>query len=126
MGWMLTPYRRYFNFSGRSRRKEYWMFMLLCVIVYAVALSFSGDDVGGVPIVGTAIYFFLLASFIPAIAVQVRRFHDQDRSGWFSLLVLVPYIGGLIVIIFMCFEGTLGPNRFGLDPNDPVGDQIIT
>ncbi|MDE2341689.1 MAG: DUF805 domain-containing protein, partial [Alphaproteobacteria bacterium] len=58
----------------------------------------------------------MLALIIPSIAVQVRRFHDQNRSGWFVLLGFVPYIGGLVVLIFMLLEGTKGPNRFGEDP----------
>lgn len=59
---------------------------------------------------------FALAVFVPALAVQVRRFHDQDKSGWFVLLNFIPYIGGLIVLVFMFLEGTRGPNRFGPDP----------
>ena len=142
MEWMLMPYRRYFDFSGRSRRKEYWMFVLLFVIVYALcfALMFSGGysmtpsmdpaatpaQMSGVGMVGVAILgIFALASIIPAIAVQVRRFHDQDRSGWFVLLNFIPYIGSLIVLVFMCLEGTKGANRFGPDPKDPTGAEVF-
>jgi uncharacterized membrane protein YhaH (DUF805 family) len=66
----------------------------------------------------------LLALFIPSLAVQVRRFHDQDKSGWMVLLGFIPYIGGIIIIIFMCMEGTRGPNRFGPDPlqTENIGD----
>ena len=131
MEWMLMPYRRYADFSGRSRRKEYWMFILFTAIVYAVVFSlmmaggfsFSPD---GTPSRGPLFWLgalllgvFVLGSFIPSIAVQVRRFHDQDKSGWFVLLAFVPYVGGLIVLIFMCIEGTRGPNRFGPDPKNP-------
>jgi len=58
----------------------------------------------------------MLGVLIPNLAVQVRRFHDQDKSGWFVLLGLIPYIGGLILLVFMLFEGTRGSNRFGEDP----------
>ncbi len=68
---------------------------------------------------------YSLAAFIPSIAVQVRRFHDQDKSGWFVLLGLIPYLGGLILIIFMCLEGTRGPNRFGPDPRDPYNADVF-
>jgi uncharacterized membrane protein YhaH (DUF805 family) len=51
--------------------------------------------------------------------VQVRRFHDQDKSGWFVLLSLIPFLGAIIVLVFMFLEGTKGPNRFGPDPKDP-------
>jgi uncharacterized membrane protein YhaH (DUF805 family) len=67
---------------------------------------------------------YALAIFIPSLAVQVRRFHDQDKSGWFVLLGFIPYVGGLIVLVFMCLDGTKGKNRFGEDPkmSDNVGD----
>ena len=139
MEWMLMPYRRYADFSGRSRRKEYWMFALLFVIVYAVgfALMFSQmaimDAAAANPTPPGAAFFvgagllgiFVLGSFVPALAVQVRRFHDQDKSGWFVLLNLIPYIGGLIVLVMMCLEGTKGPNRFGDDPKDPTNAGVF-
>jgi uncharacterized membrane protein YhaH (DUF805 family) len=68
---------------------------------------------------------FFLGTFIPSLAVQVRRFHDQDKSGWFILLNFVPYVGGLIVFVFMCLEGTRGPNRFGADPKDPNSAEVF-
>lgn len=139
MDWMLMPYKRYADFSGRSRRKEYWMFMLLFLVVYAVcfALIFAGgmtiDPDTGAAQQGAIFYvgmglliLFVLGSFVPALAVQVRRFHDQDKSGWFVLLSLIPYIGGIIVLVFMCLEGTRGPNRFGADPKDPAGAQVFS
>jgi uncharacterized membrane protein YhaH (DUF805 family) len=129
MEWMLMPLKRYADFSGRSRRKEYWMFVLGLVILYAiVAVPFalmgaSGEANPGLfgGIGGLLIVVAALALFIPSLAVQVRRFHDQDKSGWFVLLGLIPFVGGLIVLVFMCLEGTRGPNRFGPDPKgDPA------
>jgi uncharacterized membrane protein YhaH (DUF805 family) len=135
MDWMLMPLRRYADFSGRSRRKEYWMFLLLQLILYAavalVALVlFSADDgnAGFGLFSGMGLILFLiiiLALFIPTLAVTVRRFHDQDKSGWFVLLNFIPYIGGIIVFVFMCLEGTRGPNRFGDDPKGESSAQIF-
>ena len=128
MEWMLMPYRRYADFSGRSRRKEYWMFVLFQFLVFAalaiMAIAFgglaSGSEPGAFFIVVMVIGgIFVLGSIVPTIAVAVRRFHDQDRSGWMYLISFIPYIGGLIVFVFMCLEGTRGPNRFGPDPKDP-------
>jgi uncharacterized membrane protein YhaH (DUF805 family) len=136
MEWMLMPYRRYADFSGRSCRREYWMFALLSIIVAAGSiilmaigggLSETGDAAPG-PLFwlgGAIIMIWGLASIIPSIAVQVRRFHDQDRSGWMVLLGFIPYVGGLIVLIFMCLEGTRGPNRFGPDPLDSSNVDIF-
>jgi uncharacterized membrane protein YhaH (DUF805 family) len=131
MEWMLMPYRRYADFSGRSRRKEYWMFMLFTIIVYVVCFALiaaggalSGlDPATGAPQFGVLAWvgfgllgIFALGSFIPALACQIRRFHDQDKSGWFWLLAFIPYAGSVILIVFMCIEGTKGENRFGQDP----------
>jgi uncharacterized membrane protein YhaH (DUF805 family) len=128
--WGLMPLRRYADFNGRSRRKEYWMFALLTALI-AFVLVFvlmmlggglgamgGGDSAGGL-LAGTGGILFLLFGaglIVPSIAVQVRRFHDQDKSGWFVLLNLIPYIGGLVVLVFMFLEGTRGDNRFGADP----------
>ena len=129
--WMLMPYRRYADFSGRSRRKEYWMFTLFSVIVSIVLVGMlfggmSGISDTGEPQMGMLAYLATgllvlwgLGSLVPSIAVQVRRFHDQDKSGWFVLLGFIPYVGGIIVLVFMCLEGTRGSNRFGPDPKDP-------
>jgi uncharacterized membrane protein YhaH (DUF805 family) len=132
MEWMLMPLRRYADFSGRSRRKEYWMFTLFVLLVYLAMgiLFFVGggatglfDQTGGAPELGamgwiglSLFIIFALAIFVPSLAVIVRRLHDQDKSGWFILLQFIPYIGGVIMLIFMCIDGTRGENRYGPDP----------
>src|SRR5688500_12997991 len=130
MEWMILPYKRYADFSGRSQRLEYWLFTLfyvlviLALIILAVALDPSWQS-GGVSDdgLGTAsaaalivLAVFVVGSIIPSIAVTVRRFHDQDKSGWMYLLTFIPYVGGLIVFVFMCLEGTRGENSYGSDP----------
>lgn len=121
--WMVKPINRYFDFNGRSSRKEFWMFALGQAIVYSVlfvVLSVLDHEVSmEAPLVlfgVLAMVLFALATAIPNIAVQVRRFHDQEVSGWFVLVNLIPYIGSFIVIVMMCLEGTKGTNRFGPDP----------
>jgi uncharacterized membrane protein YhaH (DUF805 family) len=129
MKWMLLPLRRYADFEGRSSRMEYWMFTLgvLIVEVLLVTLLVAGgglvpDEGGGLRgltmIVMGLFVLFILAIFVPGLAVQVRRFHDQDKSGWMVLIGLIPYIGGLIVLVFMCLPGTPGANAYGEDPRD--------
>ncbi|MFL0356037.1 DUF805 domain-containing protein [Erythrobacter sp. GH1-10] len=119
MEWMIMPLKRYADFSGRSRRKEYWMF-LLGVVIAAILLSIVESILGLSGMVG-GLYgpltlLLVLGIFIPSLAVQVRRFHDQDKSGWFVLLGFIPLVGGLIVLVFMCLDGTRGPNQYGPDP----------
>ena len=132
MEWMILPYRRYAEFTGRSRRKEYWMFVLFQVLVSAAigvvfgrpSYSMGGGMMAGAMMLGTTggmvQNLFTLVSFIPGLAVSVRRLHDQDRSGWLLLLVLVPLFGWFALLVFMCLEGTRGPNRFGPDPKNPT------
>ncbi len=131
MEWMIMPLKRYADFKGRSRRKEYWMFVLFQLLLL-VPVVLIGTMLGGLDEEGTGSLLFLgllglvfLALFIPGLAVQVRRFHDQDKSGWLVLLGLIPYIGGIILLVFMCLEGTRGPNRFGPDPKDPYGEAVF-
>ncbi|MEM7664828.1 MAG: DUF805 domain-containing protein [Pseudomonadota bacterium] len=133
MEWMLMPLRRYADFSGRSRRKEYWMFQLgyaiLILVLVGLAGATGGFDESGSSGVGLIFLGLMgiavLGLLIPQIAVQVRRFHDQDKSGWFILLGFIPYVGGLIVLVFMCLDGTRGANRFGPDPKGGVDPDVF-
>ncbi len=130
MEWMLLPYRRYAEFTGRSRRREYWLFLLFYWLVALVIDALFGMrqtmTVAGwysTQVItngtGSAIgNVFALASFIPGLAVGVRRLHDIDRSGWWMLLAFVPFLGWFTLFVFMCLDGTPGSNRFGADPKD--------
>ena len=116
---MLQPFRRMFDFRGRARRKEYWLFVLLQLVVFLIAfvLGFSvlpkeGQlySLVGLPLLHVAIFG------LPTLAAQVRRLHDADKSGWWVLVSLVPYIGLGWILYMMAQPGSWGPNRFGDDP----------
>jgi uncharacterized membrane protein YhaH (DUF805 family) len=121
---MLLPLKRYADFSGRSRRREFWMFYLavilalVAVAIISAILSVISSTLAGL-VAGLGYAVVGLGSIIPLLATQVRRYHDQDKPGWF----LIP---GLIIpfwaIIFMCIEGTRGPNQYGPDPKGPGAD----
>jgi uncharacterized membrane protein YhaH (DUF805 family) len=114
MEWMLLPYKRYFDFSGRSRRKEYWMFFLLSMIVNIVTNVLASVG-GAVAMIGGAIsVVFFLGSIVPAVALAIRRAHDTDKSGWFMLIPIYN-------LVLAVTEGNKGSNRFGQDPKDPAG-----
>ncbi len=124
MEWMILPIKRFAEFKGRSRRKEYWMFFLFGIIV-GVVTSILDIMLGSVesfgdngPINGISSLFLL----VPSIAVAVRRLHDIDRSGWWFLLILIPVLGWIALLVFYVTEGTRGENRFGEDPKNPAGD----
>ncbi|PKV12626.1 DUF805 domain-containing protein [Xanthomonas prunicola] len=126
MEWMLLPLKRYADFNGRSRRKEYWMFALMQFLVlivfgglFAIAAATMGNENGPGALawlIGAVMMIVCLALIVPAIAVTVRRLHDQDKSGWFYLISLVPYVGAFVLLVFMCIEGTPGPNQYGENP----------
>jgi uncharacterized membrane protein YhaH (DUF805 family) len=131
MEWMILPLKRYADFEGRSRRMEYWMFTLFIYLV-AIALTtlvmiagISDGDLNafGIALVGIGV-IAAIGIIIPSIAVVVRRLHDRDMSGWFYLISFVPYVGGLIIFVFMVLPGTPGPNRYGEDPLDPTAGDL--
>jgi len=122
MDWMLLPLRRYAEFTGRSRRQEYWMFFLFVMLV-TIGLSIVEGIIGlRIGDAGILSGLFSLAVLIPGIAVGIRRLHDIDRSGWWLLIGLVPLVGAIVLIVFMATRGTAGDNRFGADPiaNSPL------
>lgn len=121
--WAVLPLRRYAEFEGRSRRKEFWLFYLAISVVGGILLAIRLSDTGYFGNVGNwgaiatiLLVLGLIGILLPVIALQVRRLHDQDKSGWFVLLNLIPYIGAFAVLILMAMPGTEGENRYGPDP----------
>lgn len=135
MDWMLLPLKRYAQFSGRSRPREYWMYALFLLLglagltvaemvlglgstydwVYRNGWNMSaGARHEGGPLVG----LFALVTLIPSIAVAVRRLHDSNRSGFWLLLAFLPLVGAIWLLVLMIVGGTRGPNRYGPDPVD--------
>lgn len=119
MQWFLKVVKNYATFSGRARRKEYWMFMLFNILIQialyiptAIFISIQETVIiGGIFALLYTIYAF--AMLIPSLAVIVRRLHDQDKSGWWYFVALIPFIGGIWFLVLMCLEGTSGDNQYG-------------
>jgi uncharacterized membrane protein YhaH (DUF805 family) len=125
MQWYLKALKQYADFGGRARRTEFWMFVLvnlLISIVLGIVDTATGTAnayaMGGMASYSPGILgsIYALAVLIPTIAVTVRRLHDTDRSGWWFFIQLIPVVGSIVMLVFMCLEGTHGPNRFGADP----------
>lgn len=117
MDWYLKVLRNYVGFRGRARRKEYWMFILVNLVLTSV-LSIL-DNMLGLRVAedkGTLTSIYGLLVFLPYWAVQFRRLHDTDRSAWWLLLLLIPIVGWIVILIFNCQDGTPAENRFGSDP----------
>jgi uncharacterized membrane protein YhaH (DUF805 family) len=168
MEWMILPLKRYAQFTGRSTRREFWMWVLFIIIV-TIVLSIldgmlglgghnsygstnlsgpgaTGYSYGAATRGGWLTNLFSLAVLVPNIAVSVRRLHDVNRSGWWILMPFAPYvvgfilmlglhsfavgglligvgaIGAIVLLVWYCLRGTVGPNRFGPDPLADMSD----
>ncbi len=105
-----TVYSNYANFSGRARRSEYWWWLLFQVVISVVLTLAEGGTTGVIGMIWS------LANLIPGIAVGVRRLHDLGKSGWYLLIALIPLVGAIVLIVWFCGRGTVGPNEYGNDP----------
>lgn len=112
----LQPLRKYADFAGRARRAEYWSFALLVIGPWALIVAIADEDPALAKALLIPFLLTLLVLFTPLLAAQVRRLHDTQRSGWWSLLSLVPLVGWALLLIWLTEEGTPGDNRFGPDP----------
>ena len=104
-------------FSGRSRRKEYWVFVLLNLPFTAVLYAI--DNITGLTYginSGVLSSIYSLAIIIPGIAVAIRRLHDTNRTGWWLFIALVPLIGAIILIVFYAQDSQPGYNKYGANP----------
>ncbi|AJR02047.1 DUF805 domain-containing protein [Hafnia paralvei] len=122
MEWFLKALKKdYANFNGRARREEYWMFVLFSMLIYVVMFGvLLGSMVADIKTLGIIMVvlccIYILGIFVPTLAVTVRRLHDTNRSGWAYLISFIPLVGPIILLVFLCSEGTLGANRYGPDP----------
>lgn len=117
-----SVYRNYAKFDGRAQRSEYWWFVLFTALV-SLGLFLVGGLVYSVArtstvftVVTIALIIFLIVSFIPSLAVAVRRLHDTGRSGWWYLIVFIPYIGAIVLLVLLAMPSSPGYNHFGPPP----------
>lgn len=113
MNWYLDALKKYAVFDGRSRRTEYWMFVLFNFII-SLAISI----VGSVLHLKFLSNLYTLAVLIPFLAVSVRRLHDIGKPGLYLLFTLIPFIGWIIELYFMSIPGEAGSNEYGLNPKE--------
>ena len=117
MNWYMAVLKKYAEFTGRARRKEYWMFalinVLICVVLAVIDVQSGMSNPMGL---GVLSGLYSLAVFVPSLAVSVRRLHDTDRSGWWLLILLVPLIGAIVFLVFMLLDSQPGENRHGPSP----------
>jgi uncharacterized membrane protein YhaH (DUF805 family) len=119
MSWYALPWKRYAEFTGRSRRMEFWIFQLVNFLILVVA--FFGGVVrsitsGSFSLLLALFFLYNLAAVIPSLACTVRRLHDSGKSGWMILLYLIPILGAIVLFVMMLLPGTPGANQYGPDP----------
>ncbi|MDP5291999.1 DUF805 domain-containing protein [Oceanimonas sp. CHS3-5] len=118
MNWYLEVLKKYAVFEGRSRRKEYWMFILFTTLISLFLAFFDGmiglfSEEMGIGVLG-GIYTLLV--LLPSLAVTVRRLHDIGRSGWWVLMAFIPLVGVLVLFVFMLLDSKPGENQYGNNP----------
>ena len=106
MEYYLEVLKEYTEFNGRVRRKKFWMFNLVNFIIALLIAIFLP------PL--SMLYSLLI--LIPSLAVTVRRLHDTGRSGWWWLLSFIPFLGGIILLIFLIQDSETGVNKYGPNP----------
>ena len=114
-----------FDFKSRSSRSEFWYFYL-----FTTALGFIGiqidrlfnleilglqlaQNINEVAILGPTYIFLYFLFFFPSLSLYIRRLHDIDRSGWWLLIALIPFIGIITLIFFWCLKGSQNRNKYG-------------
>ncbi len=108
MHWFIDPIKnQYADFQGRTTRKEYWMFILVYVLIY-IPLAIVTEMLN-LQIIG---FVFSLAVIVPSIAIAARRLHDIGKSGWWQLISLIPLVGTIILIVWLATKSE-GDNTYG-------------
>ena len=117
MGWYFEVLKKYAVFSGRARRKEYWMFVLFNLIIAFILGSIEGiSGIASESYPSVLATLYSLAVLIPSLAVGVRRLHDTGRTGWWLLISLAPVVGSIVLLIFMVQDSQQGENQYGPNP----------
>ena len=117
MNWYIEALKKYAVFSGRARRREYWMFFLVNMII-AIILGIIEGVIDSSPESNRSVLSTLygLGIFLPSLAVGVRRLHDTGRSGWWTLVGVIPIIGAIVLLIFMAQDSQSADNEYGPNP----------
>lgn len=124
MNWYIKVLKQYVDFGGRARRKEYWMFVLFnAIIAFVLGLidGLLGWEISYINM-GILGLIYSLGVFLPSLAVSVRRLHDIGKSGWYILIGLIPLVGAIILIVWLCKEGESTSNDWGENPKAAEAD----
>ena len=116
MHWYLKVLKNFSDFYSRARRTEYWVFTGISLLI-TLALGLTDTVMGLDPSSFLTLSgFYGLFVLIPSLAVTVRRLHDIGRTGWWVLICLVPCLGLIVLLVFMCTDSQPGRNMYGENP----------
>ena len=120
MNWYLKCWKQYADFSGRARRKEYWIFSLknYIIIFFLYILQIVMIESTLWLIFPIIFFLYAVAVFLPGLAVNIRRLHDIGKSGWWYLIYLIPIIGAIWLTVLMCLDSEPGENQWGENPKE--------
>ena len=127
MEWFIKVIKN-FSFKGRARRSEFWMFMLIFLLIM-ISLGFIDVALGMYSEkndIGLFSGVFIVAILIQYLAVGIRRLHDTGRSAWWFLINFIPFVGSVIWLLLMLLEGQQGENQYGSDPKQPTFPERTT
>ena len=119
MSWYFNAIANYVNFKGRERRRAYWMFVLVNLIITVVLSCIDNifiDINSGIFVNGVLSTIYGIFIFLPSLAITVRRLHDTGRSGWWVLIELIPIVGFIIILVFLCQDSHYEENQYGPCP----------
>ncbi|MCW8345096.1 MULTISPECIES: DUF805 domain-containing protein [Vibrio] len=118
MNWFISVLKRPIEFSGRARRKEYWYFMGISVLI-SVILTIIDNALGWYSVseeIGILSGIFTLFIILPSLSVTARRLHDTGRTGWWMLLYFIPIIGFFVMLYFLVLDSENAENVYGSNP----------
>jgi uncharacterized membrane protein YhaH (DUF805 family)/uncharacterized protein YecT (DUF1311 family) len=124
MNHFINVLKKYATFSGRATRSEYWYFVLIYSITYTILMgidfaigTFSKQLMENGSFLGFLSTAYSLVLFLPSLALTVRRLHDINKSGWWVLFILVPIIGFILLVVYLC-TNSKEDNKYGINPKN--------
>jgi uncharacterized membrane protein YhaH (DUF805 family) len=126
MSWYIEVLKKYATFSGRARRKEYWMFVLFNII-FSIVATVIDNLLGTTQESGYGILssIYSLAVLLPGLAVSVRRLHDIGKSGWWLFIALIPLIGAIWLLVLTVTDSQPGDNEYGPNPKTSLAAPVL-
>jgi len=113
MNWYIEAWKKYAVFNGRAGRQEYWYFVLFNILAY-ILLSIIAGVIGKIG--ASLLSLYVVAAFLPGMAASIRRLHDTNRSGWWLLITAVPFVGPIVLLVFLAQESYAVENQHGPMP----------